>query len=173
MIITARRGSETFRKDVTPRLLFKWACANQWYWQYCHRLFWWFVDPYHLWLVPAAAGSVAISRIVLRPLIASMATLALNSGLWLRRLLISGSPFQGRYPASKVNDGPYPEKTDHLRAAEYQTNETSARLGGIATKVIQMGSTHWSYFLAKPQLLLDLMQKPYSHIETSPSMKDV
>jgi hypothetical protein len=28
-----------------------------------------------------------------------MATLALNSGLWVRRLLIGGSPFQGRYPA--------------------------------------------------------------------------
>jgi hypothetical protein len=54
----------------------------------------------------------------LRPLIASMATLALNSGLWVRRLLNSfgegfaygESPFQGRYPASEVNDGDCPEK---------------------------------------------------------------
>jgi hypothetical protein len=50
----------------------------------------------------------------LRPLIASMATLALNSGLWVRRLLIDGSPDQGRYPASETNDGAYPEKPVHL-----------------------------------------------------------
>ena len=62
------------------------------------------------------AWSAAISWIVLRPLIASMATLALNSGLWVRRLLIGGSPFQGRCPASEVNDGGCPEKPDHLRA---------------------------------------------------------
>jgi hypothetical protein len=43
-----------------------------------------------------------------------MATLALNSGLWVRRLLIGGSPHQGRYPASEVNDGACPEKPDHL-----------------------------------------------------------
>ena len=48
------------------------------------------------------------------PLIASMATLALNSGLWVWRLLIAGSPFQGRYPASEVNDGACPEKPVHL-----------------------------------------------------------
>jgi hypothetical protein len=34
--------------------------------------------------------------IVLRSLIASMATLALSSGLCVRRLLMGGSPFQGR-----------------------------------------------------------------------------
>jgi hypothetical protein len=39
-----------------------------------------------------------VTWIVLRPLIASMATLALNSGLWVRRLLIGGSPVQGQYP---------------------------------------------------------------------------
>ena len=60
------------------------------------------------------AWSAAISWIVLRPLIASMATLALNSGLWVRRLLIGGSPFQGRCPASEVNDGGCPKKPDHL-----------------------------------------------------------
>jgi len=46
-----------------------------------------------------------------------MATLALNSGLWVRRLLNSfgegcvygGTPFQGRYPTSEVNDGGCPE----------------------------------------------------------------
>jgi len=43
-----------------------------------------------------------------------MATLALNSGLWVRRLLIGGSPVQGRYPASEVNDGTCPEKPVHL-----------------------------------------------------------
>jgi len=58
--------------------------------------------------------SAAISWIVMRPLIASMATLALNSGLWVRRLLIGGSPDQGWYPASEVNDGACPEKPVHL-----------------------------------------------------------
>jgi hypothetical protein len=61
--------------------------------------------------------SAAISWIVLRPLIASMAPLALNSGLWVRRLLNSfgegcdydGSLFQGPYPTSDVNDGACPK----------------------------------------------------------------
>ena len=60
------------------------------------------------------ASSAAISWIFLRPLIASMATLAWNSGLWVRRLLIGGSPGQGRYPASEANDGACPEKLVHL-----------------------------------------------------------
>ena len=67
------------------------------------------------------AWSAAISWIVLRPLIASMATLALNSGLWVRRLLnsfgegfaYSGSPYQGLCPVSEVNDGGCPGKQDH------------------------------------------------------------
>jgi hypothetical protein len=50
----------------------------------------------------------------LRPLIASMATLALNSGLWVRRLLMVGAPFQGWCPASEVNDGGCPGKPDQL-----------------------------------------------------------
>jgi len=61
------------------------------------------------------ARSAAISWIVLRPLIASMATRGLNSRLWVRRLLIGGSPDQGRCPVSEVNDGPSPEKPVHLR----------------------------------------------------------
>ena len=32
----------------------------------------------------------------------------------MRRLLIGGSPVQGRYPASKANDGSCPEKPVHL-----------------------------------------------------------
>jgi len=32
----------------------------------------------------------------------------------VRRLLIDGSPDQGRYPASEVNDGACPEKPVHL-----------------------------------------------------------
>ncbi len=52
------------------------------------------------------AWSAAICWIVLRPLIASMATLALNSGLWVRRLFNSfgegfangGSPLSGVVP---------------------------------------------------------------------------
>ena len=82
------------------------------------------------------AWSAAISWIVLRPLIASMATLALNSGLWVRRLLNSfgegyaygGSPFQGRCPASEVNDGGCPEKPDHL------TGSCRAASGSVAPK---------------------------------------
>jgi hypothetical protein len=35
--------------------------------------------------------------------------------LFRRRLRQRWSPFQGRYPASEVNDGPCPEKPDHLR----------------------------------------------------------
>ncbi len=50
----------------------------------------------------------------MRPLIASTATLALNSGLWVRRLLTGGSPVQGRYPASEVNDDPFPQTSVHL-----------------------------------------------------------
>ena len=34
----------------------------------------------------------------------------------MRRLLIGGSPDQGRYPASEVNDGACPEKPVHLTA---------------------------------------------------------
>jgi len=33
----------------------------------------------------------------------------------VRRLLFGGSPVQGRYPASEVNNGPCPEKPVHLR----------------------------------------------------------
>ena len=47
-----------------------------------------------------------------------MATLALNSGLRVRRLLIGGSILQGRYPDSEVNDAPSPGKPDHLRGSE-------------------------------------------------------
>ena len=37
----------------------------------------------------------------------------------MRRLLIGGSPFQGRCPASEVNDGGCPEKPDHLRRGSH------------------------------------------------------
>lgn len=61
------------------------------------------------------ACSAAISWIVLRPLlITSMVTPALNLGLWVRRLLIGGSPGQGRCPVSEVNEGVCSEKPDHL-----------------------------------------------------------
>jgi hypothetical protein len=32
----------------------------------------------------------------------------------VRRLLMGGSPVQGQYPASEVNDGSCPEKPVHL-----------------------------------------------------------
>jgi len=46
-----------------------------------------------------------------------MAIPALSSGLWARRLFIGGSPFQGRYPASEINDWTCPEKPVHLNIA--------------------------------------------------------
>ena len=59
-------------------------------------------------------SSAAISWIFLRPLIAPTATPALTWGLKVRRFLIGGSPVQGRYPASEVNDRACPAKPDHL-----------------------------------------------------------
>ena len=79
------------------------------------------------------AWSAAISWIDLRPLIASMATLALNSGLWVRRLLIGGSPFQGRCPASEVNDGGCPEKPDHLSYRDLMNSRGTAPKGLVQT----------------------------------------
>jgi hypothetical protein len=38
-------------------------------------------------------------------------------------LLIGGSPFQGRCPASEVNDGGCPEKPDHLIPSDWRTFE--------------------------------------------------
>jgi hypothetical protein len=42
----------------------------------------------------------------------------LNSGLWVRRLLMVVAPFQGWCPASEVNDGGCPGKPDHLRMGD-------------------------------------------------------
>ena len=68
----------------------------------------------------------AIFWIVLLPLIASMASLALNSGQWVRRLLIGGSPYQGRCPASEVNDRACLEKQPtSKRAGESQDASSS------------------------------------------------
>jgi len=72
------------------------------------------------------AWSAAIPWSVLRPRIASMATRALNSGLWARRLLIGGSPFQGRYPASEVNDGACQEKPVHLNSQTYTASKAAS-----------------------------------------------
>ncbi|QPN65882.1 hypothetical protein [Synechococcus sp. CBW1006] len=54
----------------------------------------------------------------------------------MRRLLIGGSPFQGRYPASEVNDGACPEKPDHL------TEKVGAVFGlhVIAYNLIRLGN---------------------------------
>ena len=56
-----------------------------------------------------------------------MATLALNSGLWVRRLLIVGSPGQGRYPASEDNDGACPEKPVHLTLTSHGNHEENLK----------------------------------------------
>lgn len=37
-------------------------------------------------------------------------------GLWVQRLLIGGSPFQGQHPASEVNDGSCPENQAFLHS---------------------------------------------------------
>lgn len=44
-----------------------------------------------------------------------MATLALNSGLWARRLLMGWGPFSGVVPRLRGNDGPCPEQLDHVK----------------------------------------------------------
>jgi hypothetical protein len=54
-----------------------------------------------------------------------MATLAMKSQLLAWRLLIGGSPDQGRYPSSEVNDGTCPEKPDHL--SPVASNRVSSR----------------------------------------------
>ena len=47
--------------------------------------------------------------------LAWLLALSLHSGLWVRRLLIGGSPFQARCPASDFNDGCCLEKPIHSR----------------------------------------------------------
>ncbi len=69
----------------------------------------------HMDRVRACPAAMILS--VLCPRIASMATLALNSGPRMRRLLMGGSPVQGGCPASEVHDGACPEKPVPLRSA--------------------------------------------------------
>jgi hypothetical protein len=62
----------------------------------------------------------------------------LNSGLWVRRLLIGGSPDQGRYPASEVNDEACPDKPVHLNARSWRRGHECAiqlLLGGPAGSI--------------------------------------
>jgi hypothetical protein len=73
---------------------------------------------------------------MLGSLIAFMTTLALNSGLWVRRLLINGSPFQVRGPASEANDLADPENPDHL---------TGKRAGGASLHRLRIiASASWA-----------------------------
>ncbi len=69
---TAKSPEATFSGGILQELMFHW-------------LSW----------IGCTACSAAISWSVLRPLIASLATLALNSGLWVRRLLMGGIPLSG------------------------------------------------------------------------------
>jgi hypothetical protein len=57
-----------------------------------------------------------------------MATLALNSGLWVRRLLFGGSRLQGRYLGSEVNDRGCPEKPDHFKADNHRMEGIQATI---------------------------------------------
>jgi hypothetical protein len=64
------------------------------------------------WRGEHPGGGQRLSRIVLRPLIASMATLALYSGLWVRRLLNAGGGmgnFQGAVVSNPRRDFPLGE----------------------------------------------------------------
>ena len=58
--------------------------------------------------------SASISLFVLRLLIGSMATLALKSGLCVRRLIIDGSPDQRLYRGSAYKDWACAGKSAHL-----------------------------------------------------------
>jgi len=72
------------------------------------------------------AWSAAISWIVLRPLIASMATLALNSGLWVRRLLIVGAPFRGGTPPQRLTMGAVQKNQSTSEGALVHASRTAA-----------------------------------------------
>ena len=93
------------------------------------------------------AWSVAISWIVLRPLIASMATLALNSGLWVRRLLNSceesfangGPPVWGGTPSLSLTIGAVQERQT-TSGRTCQTYDTSP----MFTRKRSGAPTYWS-----------------------------
>jgi len=92
----------------------------------------------------------------LRPLIASMATLALNSGLWVRRLLISGSPDQGRCRASEVNDGASPEKPVHLNLGVADGSEE------IASNNSRIATANTITLLAAVPVSTDIYHRAYN-----------
>jgi hypothetical protein len=70
----------------------------------------------------------------------------------VRRLLIGGSPDQGRYPASKVNDGACPEKPVHLRlgdSAAVDTPVAQSFLSGKGTAHIAQGRLERTHFWSR------------------------
>jgi len=74
-------------------------------------------------------------------------------------LLIGGSPDQGRYPASEVNDGACPEKPVHLRGSQVKT--ITIRLPDVEAAMlaeIQKGNKE---FRRVDRLLLSLIKKEY------------
>ncbi len=89
-----------------------------------------------------------------------METLALNSGLWMRRLFIGESPVQGRCPVSEVNDGGCPEKPDHLTFNStnfYMRPQPAVILFCIAIVAASLcGPAFW---LAIPMLLQVIVDK--------------
>jgi len=58
----------------------------------------------------------------------------LNSGLWVRRLLMVGAPFQGWCPASEVNDGGCPGKPDQLSAGGFEQLAMARQLEGLVIR---------------------------------------
>ena len=84
----------------------------------------------------------------------------LELGLWVRRLLIGGSPFQGRYPDSAVNDGACPENKyksalHPLRIIKLQIGFQKTRFRGmlkISCKVNTL-TAHANLFMARHRLL--------------------
>jgi hypothetical protein len=78
------------------------------------------------------AWSAAISWIVLRPLIASMATLALNSGLWARRLLNSfgeGCALRGGAPPQRLTMGAVQKSQTTSHEANLLSEKAHHQLG--------------------------------------------
>ena len=64
-----------------------------------------------------------------------MATLAFNSGLWMRLLFIEWSPFEGRHPAFEVNDVSCPENQTNPAEFAYQSLMCSINALWIPQKI--------------------------------------
>ena len=81
-----------------------------------------------------------------------MATMALNSGLWVRRLLKGGNLLlRGAVPRLKVDDGTCPEKPDHFKGGTDLMIPIYC-LGG--TMVVGVKSEYYLHHYAEKPLFL-------------------